>query len=158
MCIYDAIACDCDCDFPMNSTGLSSAPILHTDARIGEKINGKYTHNTDYTGPVSTDIISRSPFASQPVISATNQSFESTGISADIQQPPPHVVDYWFNQLGLSLDPLSPENHTKATCSSFQFPLFDSIIYVSWFYVVRPFSDLCVCSAGVSDWLPLVRL
>ena len=131
MCIYDTITCDCDCDFPMTSTGLPSAPILHTSARTGEGINGKYAYNTGHTGSMSTDIISRSPFARQPVISATNLQFESTGISADIQQPPPHVVDYWFNQLGLSLDPISPENHAKATSSSFQFPLLDSIVYVS---------------------------
>ena len=49
----------------------------------------------------------------------------------DIQQPPPHVVNYWFDQLGLSLDHTSSENPPNAAGSSPQFPLFDGTIYVS---------------------------
>jgi len=49
----------------------------------------------------------------------------------DIQQPPPHVVDYWFDWLGLSLDTTSSENPSNATGYPFQFPPFDGINYVS---------------------------
>ena len=70
-------------------------------------------------------------FARQPVISATNESLESTENPMDIQQPPPHVVDYWFDRLGLSLDHTSSENPLDATGSPFQVPLFDGTICVS---------------------------
>ena len=82
------------------------------------------------------DITSSVPFAKQPVTSATNESFESTENSLDIQQPPPHMVDYWFDQLGLSLDPTSSENSSNATGSPFKFPQLDGIIQVSESYVV----------------------
>ena len=49
----------------------------------------------------------------------------------DIHQPPPHVVDYWFHQLGLSLDPTSSETTSNAPDSPFQFTLFDGINFVS---------------------------
>jgi len=91
---------------------------------------------------MSTDITSSLLFSSQPAISATNEPFESLGNPVDIQQPPPHVVDYWFDQLGLSLNSTSPENPSNARGSSFQYPLFDSTTYVSQFglvYALRGF-------------------
>jgi len=129
MYICDAISRDCDCN--MNSTRLPSAPILHAVARIGERIDCQYAYTIDHTGSLSTDITSGLLFARQPAISATNEPFEILGDPVDIQQPPPHVVDYWFDQLGLSLDPTSSENPSNATGSSFQFPLFDRTTYVS---------------------------
>jgi len=140
MCILDAISCDSDSDCHMNSTGLSPPPILHADARIGERTDCQYACTVDHTGSLSTDITSSLLFARQPAISATNEPFESPGNPIEIYQPPPHVVDYWFDQLGLSLDPASPENPSNATNSSLQFPLFDSTTYVGYFgfvYVLR---------------------
>ena len=115
----------------MNSPGLHSAPILHADAKSGDRINRQYTHFTCCTGYMFACATSSLPFAKQPVPSATDESFESTEDPMDIHQPPPHVVDYWFNQLGLSLNPTSSENPSNATESTFQFPLFDGIDYVS---------------------------
>ena len=135
MCICCAISCDCDCH--MNSTRLPSAPILHADARIGERADCQYAYTISCTGSLSTDITSSLPFARQPAVSAANEPFESLGNPIGIQQPPPHVVDYWFAQLGLSLDPAPPENPSNATSSSFQFPLFDSTTCVGY-------SDLCM--------------
>ena len=77
------------------------------------------------------DITSTSLFARQPVIPATSESFETTEHPENIQQPPPHVIDYWFYQLGLSLGPTSSEDPPNAVSSSFQVPLLDGIIYVS---------------------------
>ena len=126
MCISDSISCDCDC--LMNSTGLLSAPTLHPDARIGERFNCQYAYTTGHTGSMSTDITSSLRLA---VISSTNEAFESTGDLVDIQQPPPHVVDYWYDQLELSLDLTSPANPSNATSSASLFPPFDSTIHVS---------------------------
>ena len=57
-------------------------------------------------------------------------------------QPPPHVIDYWFGRLGLSLDPTSsgyPSNSIGRLCP---FPPFDGDEYVSTFlgipYCKRP--------------------
>ena len=111
-------------------------PILHADARIGEKINCPYEYTTGRTASMSEDITPTLLFARQPLTSATNESFESTGNPSDIQQPPPHVIDYWFDYLGLSLDPTSSENPSNATSSPFQFPPFDGMIHVSEPYVV----------------------
>jgi hypothetical protein len=89
---------------------------------------------------MSTDITSSLAFAKQPAISATSEPHESLGNPVNIQQPPPHVVDYWFDRLGLSLDSTSLENPSNATSSSFQFPIFDGTTYVSQFrfvYAVR---------------------
>jgi len=135
MCICNAISCDCDCH--MNSTRLPSAPILHADARIGERTDCQYSYTADNAGSLSTDIRSSLLFARQPVIAVTNEPFEILGDPVDIQQPPPHVVDYWFERLGLSLDPAPPENLWNARSPSFQFPLFDSTTYVGY-------SDLCM--------------
>jgi len=129
MCISDAISCDYDCY--MNSTSSPPAPTLHADARNGEGINYQYPYTAGHVGSMSTDITSSLLFARQPAISATNEPFESLCNPVDIQQPPPHVVDYWFDQLGLSLDPTPSENSSNATSSSFQFLSFDSTTYVS---------------------------
>jgi len=131
MCIYDAISCDYDCYMNSTSASFPPVPILHADARSGEGINYQYPYTTGHAGSMSTDITSSLLFARQPAISATNEPFESLWDPVDIQQPPPHVIDYWFDQLGLSLDPTPSENSSNATSSSFQFPLFDSTTHVS---------------------------
>ncbi len=110
---------------------MHSAPILHADAKVGEKINRQYACTPGHTGSMPEDITSSLLFAKHPVISATHESLERTEYLADIQQPPSHVVDYWFDRLGLSLDPSFSEHRPNATSSPFQFPMFDGIIYVS---------------------------
>jgi len=132
MCICNAISCDCDCH--TNSTRLPSAPILHAGARIGERTDCQCSHTAGHTSSLSTDITSSLLSARQPAIAVTNEPFEILGDPVDIQQPPPHVVDYWFERLGLSLDPAPPENLSIARSSSFQSSLFDSTTY----------SDLCM--------------
>ena len=119
------------CDFLMNSTGMHTTPILHADATLGEKINYQYAYTTGRAGPIPEDITSSLLFARQPVISTTNESFESTENPVDIQQPPPYVIDYWFDHLALSLNSSFPEHRPNATNSRFQFPMFDIITYVS---------------------------
>jgi len=115
----------------MNSPGLHSALIMHANARIGETSNYHYEYTTDHTGSMSTGTPSSLLFARKPTISITDESSEGTDNPMDIQQPPPHVVDYWFDQLGLSLDSTSSENPSNATGYLFQFPPFDGINHVS---------------------------
>ena len=136
MCINGAIYCDDEC--LMSPTTLHSTPILHADARVGESIKCQYAYTTGHTGPMPEDITSSLPLARQPVTSATNESFDNTENSLDTHQPPPHVIDYWFDRLGLSLDTTSSENPSSTTRSPLQFPQFDGIIHVGEFYVVRP--------------------
>ena len=73
---------------------MQSTLILHADATLGEKINYQYAYTTGRTGSIPEDITSSLLFARQPVVSAISESFESTENPADIQQPPPHVIDY----------------------------------------------------------------
>ena len=60
-------------------------------------------------------------------------------------QPPPHVVDYWFDRLGLSspLDPTPSGNHLNPTGFLPQFPPPNGNDYVSSFlgiiYCMIPF-------------------
>ena len=136
----DTTPCDFDC--LMSPTRRHSAPILHADARIGESINCPYDYTTGHTGSMSEDITSTLLFARQPLTPVTNESYESTENSLDIQQPPPHVIDYWFDWLGLSLGPTSSENPSNAAGSPFNFPQIDGIIHVSELYAVQPHSDL----------------
>ena len=112
----------------MNSPGLHSTPILHADAKSGERINCQYTHTTGFMSACATSSL---PMPRQPVPSKIDESLERTEDPLDIRQPPPHVVDYWFHQLGLSLGPTLSENPLNAKVSPFQFPLFDSIDNVS---------------------------
>ena len=144
----------------MDSPGLHPAPILHADAKGGDQINCQYTHTTCRTGFMSECATSSLPLQSQPVLSTTDESFESTEDPIDIHQPPPHVIDYWFDQLGLSLDPTSLENPSNATDSPLQFPPFDGIDYVSsllLIHVIR-YLQTCASSEGISDWFSIVRL
>ena len=140
MCIYYAI--------PVTATGMLPAPILHTGAKIGEKISFKYAYTTGHTGSIPENPTLSLQFAEQPVISAPNESFERIESPVDIQQPAPRVIDYWFDQLGLSANPIASENPSNATSSPFQFPILDGIIYVSSLYVVRPPLDLFMFCGG----------
>ena len=117
-------------------------PILNTDAKIGEKIDCQYAYTTGHTGSMPEDLTSSLLFARQSFISSPNEAFQRTENPADIQQPAPHVIDYWFDRLGLSVNPISSENPSNATSSPFQFPMFDGTIYVSSSHVARPPSDL----------------
>ena len=80
---------------------------------------------------MSAGTTSSSLFARQPVPSTTDEPFESTEDPVDMHQPHPHVVDHWFDLLGLSLDPTSSENLPDATGPPLQFTLFDGIDVVS---------------------------
>jgi len=115
----------------MNSPGLHSALIMHADARIGETGDCSYAYTAVLTGPMSAATPTSLPFARQPTISITDESSEGTDNPMDKQQPPPHVVDYWFDRLGLSFDPTSSESPSNATGYPFQVPPFDDISYVS---------------------------
>ena len=126
MCIYDSTSCDCNVCLP--SADLYSAPILYGVADSGERINCHYT--TAYADFTSTDTALSSPSAQWPVRSTPDQPVETTDNSMNIHQPPDHVIDYWFDQLGLSLD-LSSENSSNLVNFSSQFPLFNGIDGVS---------------------------
>ena len=76
------------------------------DARSGERINYHSTHTplrTSYTSP-DIDTTSSLALASVPVFSAADQSLQSMEDLVDIK-PLPHVIDYRFDRLVLSLDP-----------------------------------------------------
>jgi hypothetical protein len=145
----------------MNSVGPHSTPILHVDAGHGVGMNCQYTYTTCHTAFIPADTTSSLLFAGQPVLSATDEFFGSTQYPMDIYQPPPHVVDYWFDRLGLSLDPRSSENPSNATGSAFQFPPFDSDSYVSLklFILCRTTSlGLVYTPKGISEIFLLDRL
>ena len=134
MCIHNITYCGIDCCLPQIS--LHSAPISHSDARSGERINCHSTHTQFHTSYTSADVDTTSSvaFESVPVFSAADKSFESMEDLVDIQ-PPPHVIDYWFDRLGLSLDPTSSEPGNPSDPVGFlcAFPPLDGNHYVSSF-------------------------
>ena len=134
MCIHNTTYYDSDHCLPSGS--LHSAPISHGDARGGERVNYRYTHtpfHTSYTSPdVDIGTASRLTLASVPVFSAIDQSFESMVDKVDIQ-PAPHVIDYWFDRLGLSLDPISSRNLSNSIGRLCPSPPLDGNEYVGTF-------------------------
>ena len=145
----------------MNPPGLHSAPFLHANAKRGDRINCQHAHTTCSTSYISACSTSSLPFARQPVPSTIDELFESTNHQMDIHQPPPNVVDYWFDQLGLSLDPISSETPSNATDSPFQFTLFDGINFVSSLLPILCHTTtfrLVLSSEGISDLFSIVRL
>ena len=134
MCIHNATYCDCDCHLPSES--LHSAPISHGNARSGERINYHSTHTPFHSSYTSSDVGTTPSLAlaSVPASSAADQSLQSMDDLVDIQ-PPPHVVDYFFDLLGLSLDPTSSwsGNPSDSVGFLYPFPLIDGNDYVSSF-------------------------
>ena len=134
MCIHNTMYYHSDCCLP--SGILHSAPISHCNARSGERINYHSTHTPFHACCTSPDIGTTPSLAlaSVPVFSAADQSLQAIEDLVDIQ-PPPHVVDYWFDRLGLSLDPTSswsgnPSDSVGFLCA---FPPLDGNHYVSSF-------------------------
>ena len=129
MYTQNTIYCDSDCCLPSGS--LHSAPISHGDARSGEGINDHSTHSPIHTSCTSLDVDTTSRLALAG-ISAPDQSLEKMVDLVDIQ-PPPHVIDYWFDRLGLSLDPTSSGNPLDSVGFLCSFPPLDGNNYVSSF-------------------------
>ena len=115
---------------------MHSGPISQGDARSGGRINWNFTHAPSHTTFTSPDATSRSALASLPVFSAIDQSFESAEDSMYTQQPPPHVIDLWFDRLGLSLDPAPSGNPSNSAGSLSRFPPRDGNDRVSSFLVI----------------------
>ena len=124
MCIHSGTPCVC-----LPSTDAHSAPVLYDVADSGERIN--YHCTTDYTNSTSTNTALSSPSAQWPVRSTPDQPVETMGNSMNIQQPPYHVIDSWFDWFGLSVDPPSSENSSNLNNFLSHFPLFDGIDGVS---------------------------
>ena len=114
---------------------MHSVPSSHGDARSGERIYYHSTHSPSHTSYTSLDVDTAPSLAlaSVPVFSAIDESFESMVDMVDIQ-PPPHVIDYWFDRLGLSLDSTSSGNPSDAVGFLFPFPRLDGNDYVSSFW------------------------
>ena len=132
MCIHNTTDYHSDCCLPSES--LHSAPISHADSRSGERINCHSTHtpiHTSYTSP-DVDTTPSLALASVPGFSAADQSLQSMEDLVDIQ-PPPHVIDYWFDLLGLSLDTTSSGNPFDSVGFLYRFPPLDGNDYVSSF-------------------------
>jgi hypothetical protein len=130
LCAYaDTTSCDCTC--LMNSPGCI-LPLFSTPMRKVER-ESIVTIHTLHVTLVSCLQTPHPVCLLQDSQSSQQQTslFESTENPVDIHQPPPHVVNYWFDRLGLSLDPTPSENPSNATSSPFQFPLLDGISYVS---------------------------
>ena len=151
MCIHNTMYYHNDCC--LSSGSLHSAPVSHGDASSGERTDYHSTHtptHTSYTSP-DVDTTPSLALASVPVFSAADQSLQSLSMEdlVDIQ-PPPHVIDYWFELLGLSLDPTSSESGNPSDSVGFlcPFPPLDGNEYVSSLLVtlcVRWRSDSFLC-------------
>jgi hypothetical protein len=137
MCIYDIITSDCD--YSVSSDSWDPAHNLgQCEQPPRGAIKCGYIDTTYYTSFTSPEPAPMMPSARQQVLSSTDQPFEENLV--DMQRPPPHVVDYWFDKLGLSLDPTSSEGSSNSTAISSELSLIDAIDYVS-----SPLLTLC-CS------------
>ena len=147
-----------DRNCPLPSWGPLS-PLQYSDAQEGENTTNAYTSwDINLT---STPATSSLPFARLPGFSATEQSFEGTNDLLNIQQPPPDVVDYWFDWFGLSLDPPSSQNVSNSTSLLIQSPPDDGLNDVSLFLVIiccnTPF-ELAYTLRGVPNLFRIVGL
>ena len=106
MCIYSTGSSDCDC--PQSSGGLLSH-LEHHNAQEAEKSTNAY--DIDFT-PAAALFLSS---AGQPGFCASDQSLGGTNDPPNIHQPPPNVIDYWFDLLGLSFDPAPSEDSSNLT-------------------------------------------
>src|SRR5258708_6883270 len=111
MCIQNTTSRDGNSYQPGGS--LHSAPIPPGHATNEGRSNSHYSHTPYRTPLTSPAAASNFALASMPVFSAIDQSPE-TMEELMYMQPPPHVIDYWFDRLGLSLDPPSAENPSNS--------------------------------------------
>src|SRR5882757_294111 len=109
MCTLDTDFGNCGCSLPKESP-LSAASVHYNDAQSG----GDMTNTNNYipwrTNSTPAVTPSSLPSVREPVLPATDQSFQRTNEPLDMEQPPPDSVDDWFDLLGLSLDATSSEN------------------------------------------------
>ena len=141
MCIHNTTYYDNDCCSPTGN--LPPASISHDNERSGERINYHSTHTPFHTGYTSPDVDTTPSLAlaSVPVFLAADQSLQSMEDLVDIQ-PPPHVIDYWFDLLGLSLDTTSSENPSDSVGFLCRFPPLDGSDYVSSFFGTMLYASL----------------
>jgi len=138
---------DWDC-YPPSGVSPYPSPILHSHAESDGETDYHRIYPTCHTSL---------PFPRQPVLSipTADQSL------VNIQQPPVHVVDYWFDRLGLSLDPASSENPSNIPPPGL--PLLDDIdAHVS---LLCSHNIIQLSSRGsvdamsrFPDWFPLASL
>ena len=128
---------ECDCHLP---PGGPLSP-LYDDAQEGDSATNAYTPwDIDFTSAAAAAAAATSlPSTRQPEFGwfpASDQLFEGASDPLNIQQPPPDVINYWFDRLGLSLDPTSSQNPSNSTNFLIRSLPVDGVNDVSLFYVV----------------------
>ena len=130
MCIHNVISGDYDCF--LFSKGFHSDSIVYGDGESRGKIGCHSNYTIGYTDLTSGHPVPNSPSAGRPVPYTIDQSFETAEHQINTQQPPSHMIDYWFDRLGLSLDPASLENPLNPTNVLTQWPPVDDVNDVSY--------------------------
>lgn len=115
-------------DFPECSVEFHSASIGDGAAASGDKMDSNNNHDT-----TSHANFTPSPSA-VPLVA--DQWFETPENPINIQQRPSCAVDYWFEELVLSLGPTPLENPSNPTRFLAQSALGDSVNDVSLLLVV----------------------
>ena len=87
--------------FRCPSSGGSSGQTndVHTDYASSERDTRPPEFN-----PIQTILPTASFFSSYGDITSTQYAYEGSVNPGYMEQPPAHVIDYWFHRLGLSLD------------------------------------------------------
>ena len=95
---------NCRVPFCQCSGAPLSSPSIHDEAKTVSNIN---SHNTYplYFPSLSAVVATTPPSGGQ-----MDLPFRDAGNPSCIQQPPNHVIDYWFHRLGLSVQTTSAEN------------------------------------------------
>lgn len=110
-----------------------SVPIGDGTAKWGDRIDFNNNYETGHANFTPSHPAPCSPSA---VTSVADQSFETRENPINIRSTPSCAVDYWFEQLGLSLGPTPPENPSDPTRFLAQSTLGDSVNDVSLLLVV----------------------
>jgi hypothetical protein len=126
MCINDMSLCvvpSCRC-----SGASLSSPLIHDDeAKTVSNIEFHNLYPPSYCPSIPIVVAPSPAYGEQPA-----PSFKGAGNPDYTQQPPDHVIDYWYHQLGLSVQTPSAETLSNSTTlpSSFPappFPVLDEI-------------------------------
>ena len=81
-----------------------SSPSIHDEAKSVSNINSHNTYPPSYSPSLSA-LVATSPTSGGQM----DLPFRDAGNPCCMQQPPNHVIDYWFHRLGLSVQTTSAE-------------------------------------------------
>jgi hypothetical protein len=118
MCIGDPFPCG----LPLCRHPGASLWIGTFQGAEAESVNDVNSHHHHTPQAIPGVPVNSSPSAAQP-----GRLFEDGGDTCDAPLPPAHVIDYWFDHLGLSLQTTPVENPSNSSTLPFSVPVTGGI-------------------------------